>query len=133
MGQRNRVEGIVSKYDAIAARAAGTIAEKGADVSFPGTATGGTYDWQTDTFTGPGSADATGKAVQVEGDPDRFAALGLKLVNPVSLMIAAHGLTVTPVPGMPIVWAGKSYTLKDVEPVAPDGTPIIYVATGSTS
>lgn len=122
----------MGQYDAIAARAAATIAEKGADVSFPGTATGGTYDWQTDSFTGPGSVDATGKAVQIEGDADRFAALNLKLINPVTLMIAAHGLAVTPVPGMPIVWAGKSYTLKDVDTVAPDGTPIIYVATGST-
>lgn len=121
----------MSKYDAVAQRALATITRKGGVVTFPGTASGGIYDPLADSFSGAGSEDKTGKAVQIEGDPDRFAALNLVLTNPVTLMIAAHGLALTPVPGMAFTWAGVTYSTKDADAVAPDGTPIIYVIIGS--
>jgi hypothetical protein len=120
---------MTSIYDAVSSRALATITRKGAAVTFPG---GGApiYDPATDTFSGGGGTAVTGRAVQIDGDPDRFAALSLVLVNPVTLLVAAMGLAIVPAPGGTFVWAGKTYTIKDVEPVAPDGTSIIYTITG---
>lgn len=125
----------MSVYDGVATRALRTITAKGAAVTFPGANVGGSapvYDPATDTFSG-GSAGAqvVGRAVQIESDPDRFRALNLVLVNPVTLMIAAAGLAVTPALGMQFAWAGITYTIKDKDEVAPDGTPIIYIVTGT--
>lgn len=119
----------MSRYDAVAARTLKAIEKYGADVTFPGTASGapGTYNPATDQFTSADpNADATGKAVQIEGDPDRWSSLGLTLSNPVTLMIAASGLSVTPEVGMAIEWAGLAYAIRDVSSVAPDGVPILY-------
>lgn len=121
-----------NQYDAVAQRTLATIARRGGIVTFPGTGSGGIYDPLTDAWSGAGPADAQGKAIQIEGDPDRFAALKLVLVDPVTLMIAAGGLTVTPSVGKLMTWAGVTYTIKDRDPVAPDGTPIIWIVTGST-
>lgn len=121
----------MSIYDAISARALKTIAKKGADVTFPGTNTGAVYDPATDTWSGGSSSAVTGKAIQTTGDPDRFAALNLVLTNPVTLLVAASGLAVTPAPGMTFTWAGINYTVKDVETTAPDGVAILYKMTGS--
>lgn len=123
----------MGKYDAVAQRALATIAKSGAPVTFPGAGTAGTYDPLTDTWSGGAAGtDVVGRAVQIEGDVDRFATLKLVLNNPVTLMVAAAGLAVTPAIGMPFVWAGITYTIKDLEDVAPDGTPIIYTITGDT-
>lgn len=121
----------MGKYDAIAQRALETITKKGGPVTFPGAGTPAVYDPATDTWSGGSSSVATGRAVQIESDPDRFAALKLVLTNPVTLMIAAAGLSVTPAPGMQMTWAGTTYAIKDVDPIAPDGTPIIYTVIGS--
>lgn len=125
----------MSIYDAVAERALAQITKKGGVVTFPGANVGTpqTYDPATDTYSGgTPPSDATGRAVQIEGDPDRFKTLGLVLVNPVTLMIAAAGLGVTPAPGMLMSWGGKNYNIKDVDPVMPDGvTPIIYTVIGS--
>lgn len=122
----------MSQYDGISTRALATITRKGAAVTFPGTGTAATYDPATGTWSGgvPG-ADVTGRAVQIDSDPDRFAALGLVLVNPVTLLVAASGLTVTPAPNMPMTWASKTYTIRDVDAVAPSGDPIVYAVIGS--
>ena len=123
----------MGQYDAVAQRALAAIAKKGGAVTFPGTGTAGTYNPLTDTWSGGSAgADVVGRAVQIEGDLDRFAALKLVLSNPVTLMIAAAGLTVTPAIGMPFIWAGVRYTIKDKDEVAPDGTPILYTVTGDT-
>ncbi len=106
------------------------ITEAGGIVSFPGTATSAVYDGATDTWSGSPSSDATGRAVQIDSDPDRFRALGLTLANSVTLLIAALNLSVTPRPGMYITWAGITYSIKDVEAVAPDGVPIMYTVIG---
>jgi hypothetical protein len=121
-------------YDGAAQRALAAIAKKGAPVLFPGAIAGtaGHYDEATDTTT-PGSAatDATLRAVQIEGDPDRFQALKLILSNPVTLLIAAKDASITPAPGMAMIWAGTKYTVRDVEPLAPDGNAIIWTVIGS--
>jgi hypothetical protein len=124
----------MSQYDAVAQRSLATITKKGAAVVFP--TAGGTqptYDPATDTWSGGSSSSVTGRAVQIDGDPDRWKTLSLILVNPVTLMIAASGLSITPAIGMTFMWpeSGTTYTIRDKQEVAPDGTPIIYVVTGS--
>ena len=122
----------MSIYAETAKRTLAAITKKGAVVTFPGTASPGTYNPTADSWSGAGNTDAIGRAVQVDGDPDRFAALNLVLSNPVTLLIAARGLSVTPRPGMSMTWANVTYTIKDVETVGPDGTPILYAVIGST-
>lgn len=119
-----------SIYDAVATRALGTITKKGAPVIF----TAGTapiYSPIDDTWTGGTLGPVTGQAVQIPDDPTQFAALGLVLVDPVTLMVAAKGLACTPTPGMPMLWAGVTYAVKYAEAVAPDGTPILWTVVGS--
>jgi hypothetical protein len=53
------------------------------------------------------------------------------LVQPVTLLASASGLAIVPTPGMTLTWAGDTSTVKDVETVAPDGTPTLYTITGS--
>lgn len=121
-------------YDDDIAEAYDDIVEAGADLLF--VAGGGSqpvYDPVTDEWTNPGGTTTSvgGKAVQVAGDPDRYAALNLVLVNPVTLLVAAKNLTTKPKVGMQVAWAGELYTVRDVEPTAPDGTAIIYTVVGS--
>ncbi|HXG70335.1 MAG TPA: hypothetical protein VNJ04_06935 [Gemmatimonadaceae bacterium] len=122
---------MASSYDAVSKRALTAITKKGAEVTFPGAATGAAiYDPATDTWSGGTSTDPVGRAVQVQSDVDRFKALGLVLNNPVTLLIAASGLAVTPAPGMTFTWAGKNYVTRDIEETAPDGVAILYKVTG---
>jgi len=118
-------------HSALQTRVLNAIKKHGSDVTFPG-AISGTYDPATDTWSGgaPGAA-VVGKAVQTKDDPERFQALGLVLTNPVTLMIAAKGLGVTPAPGQSMTWAGKTYSIVDVESVGPSGEAIYYSVTGS--
>jgi hypothetical protein len=122
----------MADYSAVARRALAAIAKKGGPVTFPGAGTPATYDPATDTWSG-GSAgsDAVGRAVQIDGDPDELIALNLVNVDNVTLMIAASGLTITPAVGLTFEWAGRSYTIKKKDEVAPDGTAIVYVVTGA--
>ncbi len=127
---------MASKYAASAQRALATITRKGAPVTFPGApASAPVFDEATGQWSGGSgpSADVIGRAIQIEGDPDRFKALNLVLVNPVTLMIAAKGLPVGVIaPGKPMRWAGVDYTIRDAgDTLAPDGEPILYFPTGT--
>lgn len=119
----------MSQYDAVAQRSLATIKRKGAKVTFPG---GGppVYDPLSDSWSGGSATSVVGSAVQVPGDPDKLAALSLVLVNPVTLLVAASGLGIVPTPGGTFTWAGKTYTIKFSEPVAPSGVAIIYTVVG---
>lgn len=125
----------MNTYAQDAADALLDIQDAGGIVTFPGAITGTApvYDSATGQWSGgtPGS-DATAPAVEIPGDPDRMAALKLVLVNPVTLMVAASGLAVALAPSMLMVWGGVSYSIKDVEPLRPDGvTTIFFTVIGS--
>lgn len=89
-----------------------------------------TQDEATGLLT-PVTTTITGEAVQVRGNPQRYAALGLRLdtmptllVTPSTYPLLAHtGAFV--LPGDTTEWNGESYTVKDVDPVAPDGRVIV--------
>lgn len=121
-----------SQYAAFAARIADLIARKGGTVVFlvgDNTPTAPVYDPITNTWsnvTAPVPSGVVGKAIQGDSDPDRFAALGLTMVNPIVLVVAGAGLALRPMPGMPVLWDdGYVYTIKDVQSVAPDGKTVI--------
>lgn len=127
---------MTSIYATDAADALADITENGAVITFPGAipGTAGTYDPATDTWgTGTPATDATGYALQMAGDPDTYRALSIIQSNPVTLMLAASGLSVTPRPGMAMTWAGTAYTILLSNPTGPDGTPIFYDIVGSAS
>lgn len=118
-----------SQYDAIAQRSLAAIARKGATVSFNTSA--GIYDPVTDTWSGGTSGNALGKAVQTANDLQQLVALSLVTEKTVTLLVAARGLTVTPDRGEHFTWAGVDYTIREVETIAPDGTPILYRVVGA--
>lgn len=122
---------MATKYASEAADALTDIQDAGAPVTFP-SGSPPVYDAATDTWSADTRGTASSYALQVKSDPDRLAALGLVLANPVTLLVAASGLAVTPAPGMAMTWAGLTYTIKLVEAVAPDGTAILYRCTGET-
>jgi hypothetical protein len=122
---------VSSQYDAVAQRSLAAIARKGADVSFATVAGTPVYDPITDTWSGGSAATATGKAVQTTNDLQQLVALSLVTETTVTLLVAARGLTITPDRGEHFTWAGVDYTIKQVEKIAPDGTPILYRVVGA--
>lgn len=123
----------MSKYDAVATRASQTIGKKGGIVTFLGNGTTPIFDPLTGLFSGGVPEDGVeGKALQIEGDPDRLNKL--TLVNPVTLMVAAATLAITPTNGMQFSWGGVTYSIKDLDSVNPDGAvrPILWIITGTT-
>lgn len=77
----------------------------------------------------PGSPQVTtiaGKAVRVRGNPQRYQALKLELETMPTLLFCptAYG-SAAPMPGDTTVWEGREWTARDVDPVSPDGTPIV--------
>ena len=114
----------MSYTDDIAAAQA-IVADAGTSVTF--SRTGGTFTPSTSRVSG-GATTASGSAVRVKGtDRLRFASQTTKLVNPIVVLVAASGLgAFQPQPGDRMVFAGTTYTVKDTNVVAPDGTAILY-------
>lgn len=87
----------------------------------------GTYDEALDRFVGASTTTIIGSAIQVSGDPQRYAALGLVLSTSPTLFFTptAYNLRAfTPdfvVPGDIVTWNDTDFTVKDVKPIAPDG------------
>lgn len=124
-------------YARITARAARRIEEKGAEVNF--LYAPDSYDPLTNVTT-PGTPQIiSGHAVEDQGDVDKLAVLGLIGQRNVTLIVAnkfndENGDPIAFVPEAPMqfVWTEITYTVRDVDDgVGPDGTPIIYIITGS--
>lgn len=84
-----------------------------------------TYTPTTDVST-VAETTITGSAIQVRGDPRRYAALGLVLSEMPTLFFSPTTYGDTPAPGDTVVWpdSGHTWTVKDVDPIAPDGVLI---------
>ena len=104
-------------------RALALVKRKGAAVTFSRTTQGG-YDAETDTAT-PSTSTVVGHAVRVQGDPERYAGLGLVEAKAVTLLFAPTTIDEQPSPGDEVTWDGVEYTVRDVDPVAPDGDVIV--------
>lgn len=87
----------------------------------------GTYNASAGTWSGASTTTITGSAVQVKGNAQRYADLGLVLATmptlfftPTDYALAAGGTSFV-LPGDTVSWCGTTYTVRDVDPIAPDG------------
>lgn len=91
----------------------------------------GTLDPSTGTWTTPPATTITGSAIQVRGNPQRYAALELILSTMPTLLFTptSYGLRAFTaefvMPGDTVVWNGVTFTVRDIDPVAPDGFVIV--------
>jgi len=91
------------------------------------TRTTATHDPTTGTYTTSGIT-IPGNAIQVRGNPERYRAAGLVLSTMPTLLWSptTYGSYV-PEPGDTVTWpetGGSAYTVRDVDPIAPDGVLI---------
>ncbi len=94
------------------------------------TRTAVTYDETLDSSTAS-TTSITGSAIQVRGRPETYRALSLiesqaptLLFTPTDYDLHA-GSSEFVKPGDTVSWAGQTFTVKDVNPVAPDGVVIV--------
>lgn len=105
------------------------ITKNGAAVTFS-RVTQGSYDAATDTAT-PATSTVSGYAIRVSGDqttrgnPDRYSQLGLVESKAPTLLFAASTYGSVPELGATCSWNSETFTVRDVNPIAPDGTPIV--------
>jgi hypothetical protein len=102
----------------------------------PQNESGDIYDPLTDTWSsGPPAAGVasithTFNASEVDADPSRFAAMGLSLLNSIVLKVIPDPENpFKPGAGMKMVWpagSGKNFSVKTVDPVAPDGNDSLW-------
>lgn len=87
----------------------------------------GTYARTTGTFTGAATTTITGSAIQVKGDPKRYAALELVLTEALTLFFTPTGYPLLAntdafvQSGDSVVWNDQTLIVRDVDPIAPDG------------
>ncbi len=81
----------------------------------------GTHDPATDTWTDPTETTITGFAIQVRGDPDTYRDLGLIQSEAPTLFFTPTSYGDRPQPGDTVTWAGATLTVRDVQPIQPDG------------
>ena len=87
----------------------------------------GVYDASTGTWSAPSTTTIGGSAVMVKGNPERYAALGLILTTMPTLVFTPTSYNLKAfssdfvLPGDTVVWNSATYTVKDVDPIAPDG------------
>lgn len=114
----------MSDYAATHARARRLVGRKGAPVVFTSTS-GGTYDPLTPTTeTGAMARTVSGSAARVAGDPLRYQALELIPSEAPTLEFVPDVYGAMPPLGASVVFGGLQYIVRDVEPIAPDGTAI---------
>lgn len=113
----------MADYTQTHADALADVADAGASVTFTFTSPG-TYDATTDTWSTPTTTTVTGSAVEVKGNPDTYERLSLVHSSAPSLFFTPDTYGSLPRPGYTVTWNSIAYTVKDVDPLAPDGTPI---------
>lgn len=69
----------------------------------------------------------TGNAIRVRGSPETYRALGLIDSEAPTLLFTPdlYDSANRPAPGDTVVWESLTWTVRDVNPVAPDGITII--------
>lgn len=100
----------------------GMLTRKGAAVSF-GKVVPGAYNPETDTNDPPTTVTVTGRAMQIAGDPDLYTRLQLIESDNPTLLFQPDTVGELPVLGMTVSWGGEELTVKNITPLAMDGTP----------
>ena len=91
----------------------------------------GTYDAATGTYTSPVTTTITGSAIEVKGNPQQYAALGLTQSGAPTLLFTPTDYELQSytdefvLPGDQVEWNGQPFTVKAVFPIAPDGIVIM--------
>lgn len=120
-----------SQYDDDILAAAEAIADAGATIVFTRKTT------VLDEVTGatvPVTTTTPTSAIRVKPyrmDYMRLETGGLTLFDPVTLLAAASGMAFSPLPGDTFSWGANSFTVRTVDPIAPDGNAILYRVIGS--
>lgn len=102
------------------------LGRTGTPVTLATETAGGTYDPATDTFTAGDAAASyvTGRAMRVAGDPTRYEALGLVQSEAPTLVFVPDVVGQLPPPGATLRFGESLFTVRDVDPVAPDGVAL---------
>ena len=95
----------------------------GAPVVF--TAVARTIDPLTGQVT-EATSTVPGHALRVRGRPDVYLALSLVESQAPTLLFVPDSYGGTPPLGSSVTWAGAEFTVRDVSPLAPDGTAILH-------
>lgn len=85
----------------------------------------GTYDEATGLFTSAGTSSVAGYAVRVRGNPKTYDRLSLKQSEAPTLLFTPNTYGALPQMDHVVTWNSIVYTVRDVEPVAPDGSAIL--------
>lgn len=82
-----------------------------------------TYTPTTGTMTSA-TTTVVGNAVRVRGDAEVYKSLGLIQSEAPTLFFTPTTYGQCPQPGDTVNWSSTTYTVRDVNPIAPDGTVI---------
>lgn len=113
-------------YAADHADALADLQSSGAAVTF--TTRTATHDAATDTWSGTSATTVTGAAIRVTptaAERDRYRAAGLTVEQVVTLLFAPATFGSLPTVNATVVWGGSTLTVRDIGPLAPDGTAIL--------
>jgi hypothetical protein len=100
------------------------VASAGSAVTFTKSVQGA-QDPATGLFTDPTTVTVAGVALRVKGDPQRYRDLGLTESAAPTLLFVPATYGETPPLGATGVFGGETYTVRDVNPLAPDGTAVL--------
>lgn len=101
-----------------------TAAQKdGAAVTFTLTSPG-IEDPEAGTWSSGSTSTVTGYASRVRGDVERYQALNLIEAEAPTLEFAPDTYGDLPALNSSVSWGGVSYFVRDIDPVAPDGSVI---------
>lgn len=114
----------MASYATEAASALADVTAAGAAVTFTKVAPG-TYDGTTDTWSNPTNASVSGYAIRVRGNPDTYEKLNLIEALSNTLLFTPSTYGQVPALGSEVVWDGVTYTVRDVNQLAPDGKAIL--------
>lgn len=113
----------MSNYTTDHASALADVSDAGAAVTF--TLTGqGTYNPATDTTTPGLDVTVDGSAVEVRGSLFHYQQLGLIATKARTLLFVPTTFNTAPLLDSVVVWGGESYTVKNVQLIAPNGDVI---------
>ena len=85
-------------------------------------ATPGTYDPATDTTTGGSTVTVAGTAMEIDGDPNLYLALGLIESENPTLLFTPDTAGELPGLGWTVLWGGETLTVKNIKRLAMAGT-----------
>ena len=85
----------------------------------------GTFDEATGLYSGASESTVVGRAYRVRGNPKTYDRLSLKQSEAPTLLFRPTTYGQLPLPDDKVTWSSVEYTVRDIEPVAPDGTAII--------